>query len=68
MLYSVLLNEVSAFDHKQTADGEEERSRIKDYKKTSMFKGTVIFEEFLRKLEQTFKGKAILTSDKKMEF
>lgn len=65
---TVLLNEVSAFDHKQTADGEEERSRIKDYKKTSMFKGTVIFEEFLRKLEQTFKGKAILTSDKKMEF
>ncbi|XP_062549761.1 DNA primase small subunit [Armigeres subalbatus] len=65
---TALLNEVNTFDQKQAADGEEERSRIKDYKKTSMFKGTVIFEEFLRKLEQTFKGKAILTSDKKMEF
>ncbi|EDS31751.1 DNA primase small subunit [Culex quinquefasciatus] len=63
-----LLNEINAFDEKLSADGETERSRIKDYKKTSMFKGTVIFEEFLRKLEQTFKGKAILASDRKMEF
>ncbi|XP_053688027.1 DNA primase small subunit [Sabethes cyaneus] len=65
---TALLNEVNAFDENIRADGQEERSRIKDYKKTSMFKGTVIFEEFLRKLEQSFKGKAIMVSDKKMEF
>ncbi|XP_058125744.1 DNA primase small subunit [Anopheles ziemanni] len=63
-----LLKEVNTFDEKNTVEGEETRSRIKDYKKTSMFKGTVIFEEFLRKLEQTFKGKAAALSDKKMEF
>ncbi|XP_055538595.1 DNA primase small subunit [Wyeomyia smithii] len=62
-----LLNEVNAYDE-DMADEQGERSRIKDYKKTSMFKSTVIFEEFLRKLEQSFKGKAILVSDKKMEF
>uniref|UniRef100_A0A182LXE7 DNA primase n=1 Tax=Anopheles culicifacies TaxID=139723 RepID=A0A182LXE7_9DIPT len=63
-----LLKEVNAFDEKNTVEGEENRSKIKDYKKTSMFKGTVIFEEFLRKLEQTFKGKAAVLSDMKMEF
>ncbi|ETN63546.1 DNA primase [Anopheles darlingi] len=63
-----LLKEVNAFDEKNTVEGEETRSRIKDYKKTSMFKGTVIFEEFLRKLEQTFKGKPAPVSDIKMEF
>uniref|UniRef100_A0A182JS95 DNA primase n=1 Tax=Anopheles christyi TaxID=43041 RepID=A0A182JS95_9DIPT len=63
-----LLKEVNAFDEKNTVEGEENRSKIKDYKKTSMFKGTVIFEEFLRKLEQTFKGKAAALSDIKMEF
>uniref|UniRef100_A0A182Q2N9 DNA primase n=1 Tax=Anopheles farauti TaxID=69004 RepID=A0A182Q2N9_9DIPT len=63
-----LLNEVNTFDEKNTVEGEEARSKIKDYKKTSMFKGTVIFEEFLRKLEQTFKGKAVALSDMKMEF
>lgn len=59
---------MNAFDEKNTVEGEENRSKIKDYKKTSMFKGTVIFEEFLRKLEQTFKGKAAALSDMKMEF
>lgn len=33
-----------------------------------MFKGVVIFEEFLRKLEISNKGKAQLISDTKMEF
>ncbi|XP_050096448.1 DNA primase small subunit [Anopheles aquasalis] len=63
-----LLKEVNAFDEKNTVEGEETRSRIKDYKKTSMFKGTVIFEEFLRKLEQTFKGKPAPANELKMEF
>lgn len=33
-----------------------------------MFKGVVVFEEFLRKLETSTKGKAQLVSDSKMEF
>lgn len=33
--------------------------RVKDYRKTSMNKGVVIFEEFVRKLEDTWKGKHV---------
>ena len=33
-----------------------------------MFKGVVVFEEFLRKLETSLKGKARVVSDKKMDF
>lgn len=39
-----------------------------DYKKTAMFKGVVVFEEFLRKLELSFKGSAKLVSDQKLDF
>jgi DNA primase small subunit len=52
----------------QDADGTEEKSRIKDYKKTSMLKATVIFEEFLRKLETSYRRRAQYASDLKMEF
>ena len=70
---NLLLDEINAFDEKieKTKEGtvlSEEKSRIKDYKKTSMFKGVVVFEEFLRKLEQSVKSQAIALSDKKMEF
>lgn len=33
-----------------------------------MFKGVVVFEEFLRKLEASFKGKARMVADEKMDF
>lgn len=67
---NLLLNEINAFDVKSNKDLEtpEDKNRIKDYKKTSMFKAMVIFEEFLRKLEQSLKSQAIAVSDKRMEF
>lgn len=67
---NLLLNEINAFDEKTNKDIEapEDKNRIKDYKKTSMFKAMVIFEEFLRKLEQSLKSQAIAVSDKRMEF
>lgn len=67
---NLLLDEINTFDVKtnEALDAPEDKSRIKDYKKTSMFKGIVIFEEFLRKLEQSIKSHAISVSDKKMEF
>lgn len=67
---NLLLNEINAFDVKTNKDLEtpEDKNRIKDYKKTSMFKAIVIFEEFLRKLEQSLKSHAIAVSDKRMEF
>lgn len=49
-------------------DAPEDKLRIKDYKKTSMYKGILAFEEFLRKLEDSFKGSLIKSSDLKMEF
>lgn len=70
---NLLLDEINTFDVKTNESLEREledaaKSRIKDYKKTSIFKGIVIFEEFLRKLEQSIKSQAIAVSDKKMEF
>lgn len=67
---TLLLDEINAFDEKQNGETEapEDKNRIKDYKKTSIFKGTVIFEEFIRKLEHSTKSQAIGVSDKKMEF
>lgn len=67
---NLLLDEINAFDGKrnEAEATEDQRSRIKDYKKTSMFKGIVIFDEFLRKLEQSTKAHAIGVSDRKMEF
>lgn len=67
---NLLLDEINTFDVKtnEALDAPEDKSRIKDYKKTSIFKGIVIFEEFLRKLEQSIKSHAISVSDRKMEF
>jgi DNA primase small subunit len=67
---NLLLNEINAFDVKtnKDLDAPEDKNRIKDYKKTSMFKAMLIFEEFLRKLEQSLKSQAIAVSDKRMEF
>lgn len=66
----MIIDEINAFDVKNAAQEEtpDEKLRIKDYKKTSMFKGIVVFEEFLRKLENSFKGSHIKNSDLKMEF
>lgn len=66
----MIIDEINAFDVKNAAqqDAPDERLKIKDYKKTSMFKGIVVFEEFLRKLENSFKGSLIKNSDLKMEF
>lgn len=78
---NALLDEINAFDGEDSG-GEQPaadssttmatvdvaKSRIKDYKKTGMFKGVLVFEEFLRKLELCLKGKARMTSDVKMDF
>lgn len=67
-----MLQEIDAFDEKSNKqaeeDGADEKARIKDYKKTGIFKGVLVFEEFLRKLEISYKGKAKAVSDAKMEF
>lgn len=67
---NLLLNEINAYDGKinQNNDTPEEKNRVKDHKKTSLFKSIIIFEEFLRKLEQSLKSHAITVSDKRMEF
>ncbi|ALC43880.1 DNApol-alpha50 [Drosophila busckii] len=56
-----LLQEINAYDDKTKSyiEKPEDKSRIKDHKKTSMFKGVVVFEEFLRKLERTFKTESM---------
>ncbi|XP_063706786.1 DNA primase small subunit [Culicoides brevitarsis] len=60
---SLLMEEINAFDKENTEQSEnvDERRKIQDIKKTSMYKGIKIFEEFLRKLEETWK-------DNRMEF
>ena len=64
---NLLLDEINAYDEKRSEEPEG-KSRIKDHKKTSLFKGTLLFEEFIRKLEQSTKTQAIAVSDKKMDF
>lgn len=52
-----LLQETNAFDEKTNNHEEaDEKSRIKDYKKTGKFKGILVFAEFLRKLENSIKA------------
>lgn len=68
---NLLLDEINAYDEKQSVameTPEDVKNKVKDHKKTSIFKGTVIFEEFIRKLEQSTKSHAIAVSDKKMDF
>ena len=62
---SKIIDEVSAYDAK-TKDmaAQDDKHRMKDYKKTSMWKGIVVFEEFLHKLEETWKGKRLEASGK----
>lgn len=70
---NLLMDEINAFDKENSEQGEniDDRTKIQDIKKTSMYKGIKIFEEFLRKLEDTWKDKgmtALKDSDNKMEF
>lgn len=52
----MLMEEINQHDKEEMTQAEAtqtEMARIKDYKKTKMFKGIVVFEEFLRKLEMS---------------
>lgn len=56
---------MSAYDAKtKNMAALDDKPRMKDYKKTSMWKGIVVFEEFLHKLEETWKGKRLEASGK----
>lgn len=62
---SEIIDEVSAYDAKAKGmAAQDDKPRMKDYKKTSMWKGIVVFEEFLHKLEETWKGKRLESSGK----
>lgn len=50
------------------AQEEKEKTVSKDYKKTSLREPVKIFEEFLSKLAETWKGKLIESSDTQMNF
>jgi len=50
------------------AQEEREKTVSKDYKKTSLREPVKIFEEFLSKLGETWKGKLIENSDAQMDF
>jgi len=50
------------------AQEEKEKTVSKDYKKTSLREPVKIFEEFLSKLGETWRGKLIETSDSQMNF
>lgn len=58
--FSQLIHEIGKYDEERVAeDDQTSLKRLKDYKKTSMKKGVDIFEAFVRKLEDTWKGKHI---------
>lgn len=64
-----LLHEINAFDEKRGLfDVNDDKSRIKDYKKTSMFRAVLVFEEFIRKLEISLKAEIIDKNEQKLEF
>lgn len=70
---NLLMDEINAFDKENSEQVEniDDRAKIQDIKKTSMYKGIKIFEEFLRKLEDTWKDKGatvLKESDNKMDF
>ncbi|PSN51875.1 DNA primase small subunit [Blattella germanica] len=57
---SELIQEINEYDAKsKEIDSDDVKSRMKDYKKTSMLKSIVVFEEFVRNLESTWKGKRL---------
>lgn len=58
---SDLVEEIQKFDAKNT-----EGAKMKDYKKTSMYKGIQVFEEFLRNLEASLRTKT--SGESAMEF
>ena len=60
---SQLASEIDKF-----AQEEREKTVSKDYKKTSLREPMKIFEEFLSKLSETWKGKLIEASDAEMNF
>ena len=62
---SKIIDEVSEYDAKnKDMPTQDAKHRMKDYKKTSIWKGIVVFEEFLHKLEETWKGKRLEASGK----
>lgn len=63
---SDLIEEMRIYDEKQNEikTDEDVTKRVKAYKKTSLNSSVHIFEEFLRKLEMTWKGKKIEISGK----
>ncbi|XP_067004538.2 DNA primase small subunit [Anabrus simplex] len=66
---SQLIEEINQYDAKAKENtNEEDKKRVKDYKKTGMFRGVVVFEEFVRKLEESWKGRRLEESDRKMDF
>lgn len=63
--YSVLIDEINAYEKKQKEiinDANLSSNRLKDYKKTSLLKSVNVFEEFLRNLENSWKGSRIKQS------
>ncbi|XP_049804235.1 DNA primase small subunit isoform X1 [Schistocerca nitens] len=67
---SQLIDEIQKYDAKtkELLTEDDRNKRVKDYKKTSMYKGVVVFEEFLRKLEKSGKDDVISRHDLSMEF
>jgi len=64
---SGLIDEVNEYEKKQKEiinDVNLSSNRLKDYKKTSLLKSVNIFEEFLRNLENSWKGSKIKQSGK----
>merc|ERR1712179_438026 len=62
-----LTDEIDKFGKEN--EGTDSKVNVsKDYKKTSLREPMKIFDEFLSKLGETWKGKLIEQSDEKMEF
>lgn len=59
---------VEELNNQEIGFSDETKKKIKDYKITSLADSIDVFEQFVRKLEQTWSGKQQEESDKKMEF
>nr|KAG5688150.1 hypothetical protein BaRGS_028443 [Batillaria attramentaria] len=55
-------------DSAESSAVEESGKRQKDYKRTTLASSLEVFERFLKKLENSQRGKLLQESDKKMEF
>uniref|UniRef100_A0A0A9X7K8 DNA primase n=1 Tax=Lygus hesperus TaxID=30085 RepID=A0A0A9X7K8_LYGHE len=51
-----LIEELQEFDRKEAQEEDDLKRKVKNYKKTSMYKSMQIFEEFLRNLEVSRKN------------